>query len=130
MLKQLGDHVYMRGTDGKAKKGKISAINKNAKGKTMPTVFWDGMLGGVQLPFRSISKDSQPNNNSKPAKKDNKGPTPMDLDNTGKGKGKIICNCCGGKGHIAMECPSTPMSGHEINSDEGSDNDELVKDDT
>jgi hypothetical protein len=47
----VGDHVYMMGTDGKAKKGKNSTINKNAKGITMPTVVWDGMLGGVQLPF-------------------------------------------------------------------------------
>jgi hypothetical protein len=125
----VGDHVYMMGTDGKAKKGKISAINKNAKGVTMPTVIWDGTTGGVQLPFRSISKDSRPNNDFKPSKKDNKGPAPMDLDNAGKGKGKIICNRCGGKGHIAKECPSTPMSGHEINSDEGSDDDESVKDD-
>jgi hypothetical protein len=31
---------------------------------------------------------------------------------------------------IAKECPSTPMSGHEINSDEGSDDDESVEDDT
>jgi hypothetical protein len=82
----VGDHVYMMGTDGKAKKGKISAINKNAKGITMPTVIWDGTSGGVQLPFRSISKDSRPNNDSKPSKKDNKGPAPMDLDKPGKGK--------------------------------------------
>jgi hypothetical protein len=54
----------------------------------------------------------------------------MDLDNARRGKGKIICNCCRGKGHIAKECPSTPMSGHEINSDEGSDDEESVKDDT
>jgi hypothetical protein len=126
----VSDHVYMMGTNGKAKKGKISAINKNAKGITMPTVIWDGMLGGVQIPFRSISKDNRPSDNPKPSKKDNKGPAPMDLDNAAKGKGKIICNCCRGKGHIAKECPSTSMSSHKINSDEGSDDDELAKDDT
>jgi hypothetical protein len=65
----VGDHVYMMGTDGKAKKGKISAINKNVKGITMPTVVWDGSLGGVQLPFQSISKDNRLSNDSKPAKK-------------------------------------------------------------
>jgi hypothetical protein len=54
----------------------------------------------------------------------------MDLDNMGKGKGKIICNHCGGKGHIAKECPLTPMSGHEINSDEESNDEESVKDDS
>jgi hypothetical protein len=53
----------------------------------------------------------------------------MDLDNPGEGKGKIICNHCGGKGHITKGCPLTPMSGHEINSNEASDDDELVKDD-
>jgi hypothetical protein len=44
----------------------------------------------------------------------------MDIDAkaTGKGKGKLICNNCGGASDFAWECPSKSYSSHEAHIEE------------
>src|SRR5881394_3399672 len=52
----VGEKVYMLGSDGKARKGTISAIKKNEKGLNVPTVKWnDGKAEEAQ--FKALKKD-------------------------------------------------------------------------
>ncbi|QRW13670.1 Retrotransposon gag protein [Ceratobasidium sp. AG-Ba] len=103
------DRVYMIGTDGRAKKGKITRIGPGLGGRIQPTVQWDGDSNEVKLQFRDLKKDTKPAT-APPPKRD---PDAMDLDNAGKGKKAVICNKCGGKGHWANQCPSKDISGYE-----------------
>ncbi|KAG8723307.1 hypothetical protein FRC09_003859 [Ceratobasidium sp. 395] len=66
--------------------------------------------GEVKMTFDSLKKDTRP---VPSAPSDPKGPGPMDVDSAGKGKSVMICNRCQGKGHMAKDCPSRPMSGYE-----------------
>jgi hypothetical protein len=101
----VGDAVFMIGSDGKAKKGKITAISGDNFGKVNPVVQWNGSSDKVRIPFSSLKKDSRPQSNPNPPtpKNDDKGPAPLDIDAkaVGKGKGKLVCNNCGGTGHFA-----------------------------
>ena len=106
----VGDHVYQL-KDNKAVKGKIVKVGKNAKGKEMPMVQWDdGTSSAVK--FKSLKLDSYPllGTSSTPAPKpsSSSGPAPMDLDSatSGKSKGVFTCHNCGGRGHMAAQCPS------------------------
>ncbi|KAB5587854.1 hypothetical protein CTheo_8704 [Ceratobasidium theobromae] len=100
----VGDVVYMIGPDGKAKKGQITSIKKNAKGVLTPTVQWLGSSEKNQVPFRSPSKDGCPL--PPPQRKNNsKGPGPMDVDNTGKGKQVSTCHNCGGTWTLCLGMP-------------------------
>ncbi|QRW27803.1 Transposon Tf2-7 polyprotein [Rhizoctonia solani] len=122
----VGDKVYMIGPDGKARKGTISKIGKNAKGMSIPTVKWnDGTV--VESSFKSLKKDSHPVDPSPvQPKSSNSGPSPMDLDSAGKGKKPIVCSTCGGKGHYASQCPSNTYSGYEAHlSENESENGDL-----
>ncbi|CUA71329.1 Transposon Tf2-1 polyprotein [Rhizoctonia solani] len=115
----VGGKVYQLQPDGKAKKGIIQSIGKNAKGLAVPTIKWnDGTVG--ETTFKSLKKDDypatpavapKPSSSSKPS---NSGPAPMDLDSaTGKGKKPIVCSNCGGCGHYANQCPTKSYSGQD-----------------
>lgn len=121
-----GDKVYMIGTDGRAKKGTIAEITKNAKGKTAPKVQWNGETTATTVPFATLRRDTRPAlpaTASTPGLAKGSGPGPMELD--GKGKGVLLCHVCGGRGHFARDCPSRNVSGHEAKiSEVGSDEEE------
>jgi hypothetical protein len=125
----MGDTVFMIGSDGKAKKGKITAISRDNFGKVNPVVQWNGSSDKVRIPFLSLKKDSHPQSNPNPQtpKNDDKGPAPMDIDAkaAGKGKGKLVCNNCRGTGHFARECPSKSYSGHEAHIEEVEEEEEV-----
>ncbi|KAB5590497.1 hypothetical protein CTheo_6079 [Ceratobasidium theobromae] len=108
----VGDAVYMIGPDGKAKKGQILSIKKNSK-----------------VPFHSLSKDGHPLPPPQ-RKSDSKGPGPMDVDNTGKGKQISTCHNCGGQGHFTWECPSKSISGNATEIEEEEEEEESLKGDT
>ena len=46
-----------------------------------------------------------------------KGPGPMELDGQNR-LANITCNQCGGKGHLAKDCPLKPLSGYEAKIEE------------
>ena len=106
----IGDHVYqLKGN--KAVKGKIVKVGKNAKGKETLMVQWDdGTSSAVK--FKSLKLDSYPSLGTTPSPVPKpsslSGPVPMDLDSatTGKSKGVFTCHNCGGRGHMAAQCPS------------------------
>ncbi|KAG8723569.1 hypothetical protein FRC09_002769 [Ceratobasidium sp. 395] len=111
----VGEKVYMLGSDGKAWKGTVQAIGKNDKGAKVPTIKWsDG--SSTEVAFKRLKKDSYPGGAAAPTvvvattTPSSKGPGPMDLDSTGKGKKPVICNNCGGRGHYANTCPSKSLS--------------------
>lgn len=118
-----GDKVYMVGTDGRAKKGTITDITKNNRGRAVPNVKWNGESSAVQVPFSSLKIDTRPTP-STPQLAKGSGPGPMELDATNKGKGVLSCHVCRGRGHFARECPSRPVSGHEARIDEVGSGDE------
>ncbi|CAE6458520.1 unnamed protein product [Rhizoctonia solani] len=82
----VGEKVYQLQLDGKAKKGTIQAIEKNAKGFSVPTVKWNNGTTGTTS-FKTLKKDEhpaapaafppKPQSSSKPS---SSGPAPMDLD--------------------------------------------------
>ncbi|QRV82689.1 hypothetical protein RhiJN_10704 [Ceratobasidium sp. AG-Ba] len=132
-----GDAVYMIGTDGRAVKGKIESIGCNSRGQVVPNVKWTGQSATVQVPFPALKKDDQPTSGAScippppPGLAKGKGPGPMELDGE-KRTGGIICLCCQGKGHMARNCPSKPISGYEAKIEEVKEpdsDDESVKDD-
>ncbi|QRV92160.1 Zinc finger, CCHC-type [Ceratobasidium sp. AG-Ba] len=131
-----GDAVYMIGTDGHAVKGKIESIGQNARGQVTPNVKWAGQNTTVQVPFPALKKDDCPMTGTSrlpplPLAK-GKGPGPMELDGERR-KGEITCLRCQGKGHMARDCPSKPISGFEARIEEVKEpdsDDESVKDDT
>ncbi|KAG8678368.1 hypothetical protein FRC09_019897, partial [Ceratobasidium sp. 395] len=119
----VGEKVYMLGSDGKARKGTVQAIGKNDKGAKVPTVKWsDG--SSTEVAFKQLKKDSYPGGAAAPTvvvattTPSSKGPGPMDLDSTGKGKKPVICNNCGGRGHYASACPSRSLSGQAAQLDD------------
>jgi hypothetical protein len=119
----VGEKVYTLGSDGKARKGTISSISKNAKGQATPTIKWnDGTTEETR--FCDIKKDSHPIVVA-PTTPSSQGPTPMGIDAGGKGKRPVICNNCGGKGHYANNCPSRPFSGQGVELLTESENEDL-----
>ncbi|KAG8781157.1 hypothetical protein FRC12_022186 [Ceratobasidium sp. 428] len=125
-LLSKGDRVFTIGTDGRATRGQVTKIAKNAKGFNAPWVKWDGQNDEVKMTFDSLKKDTRP----APTPGTSKGPGPMDLDSAGKGKSVITCNRCQGKGHMAKDCPSKPMSGYEASVEKvDSEEEESEKDD-
>ncbi|QRW11649.1 Retrotransposon gag protein [Ceratobasidium sp. AG-Ba] len=132
-----GDAVYMIGTDGRAVKGKIESIGRNSRGQVVPNVKWTGQSSTVQVPFPALKKDDRPTSGTSrvppppPALAKGKGPGPMELDGE-KRTGGITCLRCQGKGHMARDCPSKPISGYEAKIEEVKEpdsDDESVKDD-
>ncbi|QRW00695.1 Retrotransposon gag protein [Ceratobasidium sp. AG-Ba] len=131
-----GDAVYMIGTDGRAVKGKIESIGRNARGQVTPNVKWAGQNTTVQVPFPALKKDDRPMTGTSrapppPPLAKGKGPGPMELDGERR-KGEITCLRCQGKGHMARDCPSKPISGFEARIEEVKEpdsDDESVKDD-
>ncbi|QRV83530.1 Retrotransposon gag protein [Ceratobasidium sp. AG-Ba] len=131
-----GDAVYMIGTDGRAVKGKIESIGRNNRGQVVPNVKWAGQNSTVQVPFPALKKDDRPMSGvtrappPPPVLTKGKGPGPMELDGE-KRTGGIICLRCQGKGHMARDCPSKPISGYEAKIEEVKEpdsDDESVKD--
>ncbi|QRV85638.1 Retrotransposon gag protein [Ceratobasidium sp. AG-Ba] len=131
-----GDAVYMIGTDGRAVKGKIESIGRNNRGQVVPNVKWAGQNSTVQVPFPALKKDDRPMSGvtrappPPPVLTKGKGPGPMELDGE-KRTGGIICLRCQGKGHMARNCPSKPISGYEAKIEEVKEpdlDDESVKD--
>ncbi|QRW02580.1 hypothetical protein RhiLY_01579 [Ceratobasidium sp. AG-Ba] len=131
-----GDAVYMIGTDSRAVKGKIKSIGRNNRGQVVPNVKWAGQNSTVQVPFPALKKDDRPTSGvacappPPPALTKGKGPGPMELDGE-KRAGGITCLCCQGKGHMAQDCPSKPISGYEAKIEEVKEpdlDDESVKD--
>ncbi|QRV98728.1 Zinc finger, CCHC-type [Ceratobasidium sp. AG-Ba] len=131
-----GDAVYMIGTDGRAVKGKIESIGRNNRGQVVPNVKWAGQNSTVQVPFPALKKDDQPSTGTSrappppPALAKGKGPGPMELDGERR-SGGITCLRCQGKGHMARDCPSKPISGFEAQIEEVKEpdsDDESVKD--
>ncbi|KAG9075062.1 hypothetical protein FS749_013315 [Ceratobasidium sp. UAMH 11750] len=121
----VGEKVYSLGQDGKARKGTIQAIGKGNNGKVAPTVKWnDGTTS--EATFKQLKRDAHPVTAPSlvvlPAPS---GPVPMDLDSAGKGKKPVICSNCGGRGHYANNCPSKPLSGHAIDMQIESENEDL-----
>ncbi|QRV84412.1 Retrotransposon gag protein [Ceratobasidium sp. AG-Ba] len=118
-----GDAVYMIGTDGRAVKGKIESISRNSRGQVVPNVKWAGQNSTVQVPFPALKKDDRPTSGTArappppPALAKGKGPGPMELDGERR-TGGIICLRCQGKGHMARDCPSKPISGYEAKIEE------------
>ncbi|QRV96919.1 hypothetical protein RhiJN_24937 [Ceratobasidium sp. AG-Ba] len=132
----LGDAVYMIGMDGRAVKGKIESIGRNNRGQVVPNVKWVGQNSTVQVPFPALKKDDRPSTSTSrappppPALAKGKGPGPMELDSERR-TGGIICLRWQGKGHMAGDCPSKPISGFEAQIEEVKEldsDDELVKD--
>ncbi|QRV99065.1 Retrotransposon gag protein [Ceratobasidium sp. AG-Ba] len=131
-----GDAVYMIGTDGRAVKGKIESIGRNARGQVTPNVKWAGQNTTVQVLFPALKKDDRPMTGTSrapppPPLAKGKGPGPMELDGERR-KGEITCLRCQGKGHMARDCPSKPISGFEARIEEVKEpdsDDELVKGD-
>ncbi|QRV96831.1 Retrotransposon gag protein [Ceratobasidium sp. AG-Ba] len=131
-----GDAVYMIGTDGRAVKGKIESIGRNSCGQVTPNVKWVGQNSTVQVPFPALKKDDRPMAGPShapppPPLAKGKGPGPMEVDRERR-KGEITCLHCQGKGHIARDCPSKPISGFEARVEEVKEpdlDDESVKDD-
>ncbi|KAB5587753.1 Retrotransposable element Tf2 [Ceratobasidium theobromae] len=126
----VGDYVYTKGKDGRARKGQVSAIKKNSRGGLAPFVRWsDGTTSESQ--FRYLNRDMRPvlASGGAPSAKttssgeSSKGPAPMDI-SAEKGKAAIICNKCGGKGHFAKLCPTKSYSGNALVSDEDTDEEE------
>ncbi|QRV84607.1 Retrotransposon gag protein [Ceratobasidium sp. AG-Ba] len=111
-----GDAVYMIGTDGRAVKGKIESIGRNARGQPSKRRSpHDGYI--ARPPPPPLAKG--------------KGPGPMELDGERR-KGEITCLRCQGKGHMARDCPSKPISGFKARIEEVKEpdsDDESVKDD-
>ncbi|QRW00980.1 Zinc finger, CCHC-type [Ceratobasidium sp. AG-Ba] len=131
-----GDAVYMIGTDGRAVKGKIESIGRNSRGQVVPNVKWAGQNSTVQVPFPALKKDDRPSTGTSgappppPALAKGKGPGPMELDGERR-SGGITCLRCQGKGHMARDCPSKPISGFEAQIEEVKEPDldyESVKD--
>ncbi|QRW09679.1 Retrotransposon gag protein [Ceratobasidium sp. AG-Ba] len=118
-------------------KGKIESIGRNNRGQVVPNVKWTGQNSTVQVPFPALKKDDRPTSGvarappPPPGLAKGKGPGPMELDGE-KRTGGIICLRCQGKGHMARDCPSKPISGYKAKIEEvkepDSDN-ESVKDD-
>lgn len=118
----VNDKVYTidPGT-GRAKKGHITRIGRNAQGKFSPTVQWDGDTKTVTLPFSALKRDTRPAAttttvaapSSAPHSANTSGPQPMELDGT-RGKTQLNCYVCGRKGHLAMNCPDRKWQGAEI----------------
>jgi hypothetical protein len=125
-----GDLVFMIGADGKAKKGVITNIGKNAHGFATPTVQWNRSSETVSIPFGSIKRDNRPSTAVTSPKADLKGPGPMDIDSAGKGKTVPTCNICRGKGHFAKVCPSCATSGYDAAIEEEGKEIETGKEDT
>ncbi|QRV91920.1 Retrotransposon gag protein [Ceratobasidium sp. AG-Ba] len=131
-----GDAVYMIGTDGHAVKGKIESIGRNSRGQVTPNVKWAGQSSTVQVPFPALKKDDRPMTGTSrapppPPLAKGKGPGPMELDGERR-KGEITCLRCQGKGHMARDCPSKPISGFEARVEEVKEpdlDDESVKGD-
>ncbi|QRV99281.1 hypothetical protein RhiJN_27300 [Ceratobasidium sp. AG-Ba] len=132
-----GDAVYMIGTDGRAVKGKIESIGRNSRGQVVPNVKWTSQSSTVQVPFPALKKDDRPTAGTSrvppppPGLAKGKGPGPMELDGE-KRMGGITCLRCQGKGHMARDCPSKPISGYEAKIEEVKEpdsDDESVKDD-
>ncbi|QRW03346.1 Retrotransposon gag protein [Ceratobasidium sp. AG-Ba] len=132
-----GDAVYMIGTDGRAVKGKIESIGCNSRGQVVPNVKWTSQSSTVQVPFPALKKDDRPTAGTSrvppppPGLAKGKGPGPMELDGE-KRTGGITCLRCQGKGHMARDCPSKPISGYEAKIEEVKEpdlDDESVKDD-
>ncbi|QRV93541.1 Retrotransposon gag protein [Ceratobasidium sp. AG-Ba] len=131
-----GDAVYMIGTDGRAVKGKIESIGRNNRGQIVPNVKWAGQNSTVQVPFPALKKDDRPSTGTSrappppPALAKGKGPGPMELDGERR-SGGITCLRCQGKGHMARDCPSKPISGFKAQIEEVKEpdsDDESVKD--
>ncbi|QRW05899.1 Retrotransposon gag protein [Ceratobasidium sp. AG-Ba] len=131
-----GDSVYMIGTDGRAVKGKIESIGRNVRGQVVPNVKWVGQSSTVQVPFPALKKDDRPSQGTSrpppapPALARARGLGPMDLDGE-KRAGGIVCLRCQGKGHMARDCPSKPISGYKAKIEEVKEPDseeESVKD--
>ncbi|QRV90363.1 Retrotransposon gag protein [Ceratobasidium sp. AG-Ba] len=132
-----GDAVYMIGTDGRAVKGKIESIGRNNRGQVVPNVKWAGQNSTVQVPFPALKKDDRLSTGTArappppPVLAKGKGPGPMELDSERR-SGGITCLRCQGKGHMARDCPSKPISGFEARIEEVKEpdsDDESVKDD-
>ncbi|QRV73676.1 Retrotransposon gag protein [Ceratobasidium sp. AG-Ba] len=132
-----GDAVYMIGTDGRAVKGRIESIGRNNRGQVVPNVKWAGQNSTVQVPFPALKKDDRPTSGvarappPPPALAKGKGPGPMELDGK-KRTGGITCLRCQGKGHMARDCPSKPISRYEAKIEEVKEpdsDDESVKGD-
>jgi hypothetical protein len=73
----VGDAVFMIGSDGKAKKGKITAISRDNFGKVNPVVQWNGSSDKVRIPFSSLKKRTatpKPIPTLQPSKMMTKGP--------------------------------------------------------
>ncbi|QRV98727.1 Retrotransposon gag protein [Ceratobasidium sp. AG-Ba] len=118
-------------------KGKIESIGRNNRGQVVPNVKWAGQNSTVQVPFPALKKDDRPSTGTArappppPALAKGKGPGPMELDGERR-SGGITCLRCQGKGHMACDCPSKPISGFEARIEEVKEpdsDDESVKDD-
>ncbi|CAE6469155.1 unnamed protein product [Rhizoctonia solani] len=101
----VGDKVYQIDSDGRARKGTISKIGRNAKGQAIPTVKWN-TGDSSEASFKNIKKDAYPDTTTVPSVPKNSGPAPMDLDSAGSGKKPTVCSRCGGRGHYASQCPT------------------------
>ncbi|KAG9074567.1 hypothetical protein FS749_013849 [Ceratobasidium sp. UAMH 11750] len=130
----VNNYVYMTNTDRQVVKGQIKLIKKDVQGHAKPMVLWNGQKEPISAPFLALKKDNSPARSSPTfmpitppsssrsttttTTKTTSGPVPMDLDSANQSCPPFTCHNYGGKGHMARECPSKGLLGHEAKIEE------------